>query len=169
LLSAPPSAEDRARASPGWIRANLAARTCGAALLGAALAVSPAGAARPNGILGAWSVQDGHGVVAIEPCGDALCGRIVGIDRAPGEPIPTDVHGASQCGLTIISRERPSGDGAWLGEITDPRTGRTYRARLWVDDAGNLRLRGSLGLSLLGRTQTWRPFTGHLSAACGLS
>jgi uncharacterized protein (DUF2147 family) len=146
--------------------AGFVARICSVGLFGAALAVSSAHA---ESVVGAWSTQDGHGVVTIERCGDALCGRIVGIDRAPGEPIPTDVHGASQCGLTIITKERPAGDGTWLGEVIDPRTGTTYGAKLWLDGAGNLHLRGFLGLPLFGQTVTWRPFTGHLTGACELA
>ncbi|HVJ56174.1 MAG TPA: DUF2147 domain-containing protein [Aliidongia sp.] len=117
-------------------------------------------------MIGAWLTPEGDGVITIERCGDALCGRIAGITRAPGEAEPTDVNGKPQCGLTIISEERPDGDGTWLGEITDPRTGDTYGAKLWVGQDGNLRLRGFLGLPLLGETQTWRPFAGHLTPAC---
>jgi uncharacterized protein (DUF2147 family) len=149
-------------------------------LLGVAFALVPGGsaaaargtrsseAATPPNMIGNWSTQDGNGVIAIEQCGDALCGRIVGIVRANGEPIPKDVHGASQCGLTIISNERPTPDGFWLGQVTDPRDGATYHAQLWLDDGGNLNLRGYLGIPLLGRTQKWHPYTGHLTDTCGL-
>ncbi|MGD0434359.1 MAG: DUF2147 domain-containing protein [Acetobacteraceae bacterium] len=118
--------------------------------------------------LGNWSTANGHGVVAIAQCGAALCGRIVGFDRKPGEPMPTDVHGRSQCGLTVITNERPEMDGTWLGEVTDPRDGGTYQAKLWLDQSGNLRLRGFIGIPQLGATQTWHPFTGNLTAECGL-
>lgn len=118
--------------------------------------------------LGTWSTANGHGVVAIVPCGDALCGRIVGIDRKPSEPMPTDVHGESQCGLTIISNQKPKADGSWVGEITDPRDGRTWQASLRLAEDGNLHLRGFIGIPLLGSTQIWHPFTGHLTAECGL-
>jgi len=136
-----------------------------AILCGAVEALSPR-AAEQDSALGIWSTEDGHGVIAIEQCGDSLCGRIVGILRAPGEPIPKDLHGVSQCGLTIITKEKPMGDGSWLGEVTDPRTGATYKAKLWVDGMGKLRLRGFLGSPLLGQTQTWNHFTGHLTDAC---
>jgi uncharacterized protein (DUF2147 family) len=119
--------------------------------------------------VGAWSTANGHGVVAIEQCGDALCGRIVGIDREPTEPMPTDVRGRSQCGLTIITHGKPEGDGTWLGQITDPRDGNTYHAKLWLDKDGNLTLRGYIGIPLFGSTQIWRPFTGRLTAECGLA
>jgi uncharacterized protein (DUF2147 family) len=134
-----------------------------------AIAVAAAASATPTASpIGAWSTANGHGVIAIAPCGDALCGRIVGIDRAPREPMPTDVHGRSQCGLTIIKDEKPEADGTWLGEVTDPRDGTTYHAKLWLDADGNLNLRGFIGIPLLGSTETWRPFTGHLTAECGL-
>ena len=116
--------------------------------------------------MGAWTTQDGNGVIVIAPCGDALCGRIVGIRRAAGEPIPRDVHGNSQCGLTILKNERATADGDWLGEITDPRSGKTYGAKLWLDMHGNLRVRGFLGVPLLGETQTWRRFTGTIADGC---
>jgi len=119
--------------------------------------------------LGVWSTANGHGVIAIAPCGDALCGRIVGIDRKPTEPMPTDVHGRSQCGLTIITNQRPRADGSWLGEITDPRDGGTYQAKLWLGEGGNLHLRGFIGIPQLGSTQIWHKFTGHLTAECGLA
>ena len=141
---------------------------CGAALA-FGLMVSAASATPVNSPVGSWLTANGHGVVAIAQCGDALCGRIVGIDREPTEPMPTDVHGRSQCGLTIITNERPTGDGTWLGEITDPRDGSTYQAKLWLDEDGNLRLRGFIGIPMLGSTQIWRKFTGHLTAECALA
>jgi uncharacterized protein (DUF2147 family) len=116
-----------------------------------------------------WLTENGRGVIEITPCGDALCGRIVGIDRAEAEPMPTDVDGRPQCGLIIITNEKPDADGTWLGQITDPRDGHSYQARLSVDASGNLRLRAFVGVPLLGSTQVWRPFTGHLTADCRLA
>jgi uncharacterized protein (DUF2147 family) len=118
--------------------------------------------------LGTWSTASGHGVVAIDQCGDALCGRIVGIDRKPAEPMPTDVNGRSQCGLTIITNEKPKADGTFLGEITDPRDGGRYQAKLWLDNDGDLHLRGFIGIPQLGSTQIWHKYTGRLTTECGL-
>lgn len=141
------------------------------AMLAVALAVSSASAEQTTARspLGNWATGNGHGVIAIAQCGNALCGRIVGIDRKPTDPMPTDVHGHSQCGLTIIRSERPEADGTWLGEITDPRDGGTYQAKLWLDGNGDLRVRGYIGIPQLGATQIWHPFTGHLTGACGLA
>jgi uncharacterized protein (DUF2147 family) len=119
----------------------------------------------PDSPLGLWQTKGG-GVIQVGWCGAALCGRIVGINRAPGEPMPRDYQGRSQCGLAIITDERPTGDGGWLGQVTDPRDGKMYHAEIWVDDEGRLNLRGFVGIPLLGRTEVWHRFTGRLGADC---
>ncbi len=143
--------------------------TCLVLAVGIMLTVALARAATMDNPVGTWLTANGQGVVAIEPCGEAVCGRIVGIDRAPGDPMPTDINGRPQCGLTIITNETPAGDGTWFGRVTDPRDGRSYRAKLWLDQDGNLHLRGFLGIPLLGATQVWHRFTGRLTAECALA
>ncbi len=141
---------------------------CYATIVALGLISWPASATGMASPVGTWSTANGRGVVEIAGCGKALCGRIVGIDRGPAEAIPTDVYGRSQCGLTIITNERPDSDGSWLGEIMDPRDGGIYRAKLWLDDNGNLNLRGFIGIPQLGATQTWHKFTGHVTGGCRL-
>jgi uncharacterized protein (DUF2147 family) len=158
----------RSEKGPMFGHGNSRALLFGVIILGVLLTAPVASAATPASPQGTWLTESGHGVVAIDECGDALCGRIVGIDRDPGSPMPTDVNGRSQCGLTIITNERPVADGSWLGDVTDPRDGATYRAKLWLDDDGNLHLRGYIGIPILGATQIWRPFTGRLTDACDL-
>jgi uncharacterized protein (DUF2147 family) len=157
---------------PQWLRFGAPGNhaTGGFAAILAILLASAAASAEPTGSpLGDWATANGHGVIAIAQCGNTLCGRIVGIDRKATEPMPTDVEGRSQCGLTIITNEESQPDGTWLGEITDPRDGGVYQAKLWLDAQGNLRLRGFIGIPALGSTQTWHRFTGHLTGACGLA
>jgi uncharacterized protein (DUF2147 family) len=132
------------------------------------LAVQPS-AANNLDPRGTWLTANGHGVVEIDRCGDALCGRIVGIERGPTDPMPTDVQGRPQCGLTIITDEKPEADGTWLGQVIDPRDGGRYQAKLWLDQNGNLKLRGFIGIPALGATQTWQRFTGHLAKECRLA
>jgi uncharacterized protein (DUF2147 family) len=88
---------------------------CYAATIPFGLILSSASATPTTSPIGTWSTANGHGVIAIEQCGDALCGRIVGIDRRPKEPMPTDGHGRSQCGLIIITNQQPTADASWLG------------------------------------------------------
>jgi uncharacterized protein (DUF2147 family) len=140
-----------------------------AAILSVGLIVFSASAAPAAGPQGSWLTANGEAVVQIAQCGHALCGQIVGIDRGPAAAGPNDVHEAPRCGLTIITDEKPEADGTWLGEITDPRDGSTYQAKLWVDESGNLHLHAFIGIPLLGATVIWRPFTGHVTAECGLA
>ena len=125
-------------------------------------------AADPTGppIIGRWLTESGHGVIELVRCKNAVCGRIVGIDRTPTEPMPTDVMGRSQCGLTIITDVTRGANNAWYGKIVDPRDGTTYNAELWVDNEGRLNLRGYVGIPLLGSTQVWSRFTGQLTENC---
>ncbi|MEQ9405897.1 MAG: DUF2147 domain-containing protein [Cyclobacteriaceae bacterium] len=45
------------------------------------------------------------------------------------------------------------------GEILDPENGNIYDCKLWVDDTGNLKVRGYL--LFFYRTQTWLPYSGE--------
>jgi uncharacterized protein (DUF2147 family) len=83
--------------------------------------------------------------------------------------MPMDVNGRSQGGLIIITNEKSTAKGAWLGQITDPRDADTYQAKLWLYVGGDLHLPGFVGIPLLGSTQTWRKYTGHLTAERGLA
>jgi uncharacterized protein (DUF2147 family) len=59
-------------------------------------------------------------------------------------------------GMTILWGLRED-DGQYTGgEILDPQNGKTYRARLRLIDGGRkLEVRGFIGFSLFGRSQTW--------------
>jgi len=53
------------------------------------------------------------------------------------------------------------GRGQWSGgSIYDPDTGHTYSCKLELLDPNKLKVRGFLGVSLLGRTQIWTRYTG---------
>lgn len=58
-------------------------------------------------------------------------------------------------GLTIIRGMIKKGDIYEGGEITDPKNGKTYRCKISFDSKDKLIVRGYLGISLLGRSQTW--------------
>ena len=67
-----------------------------------------------------------------------------------------DRKGKPLLGLNIIRGLKRDGD-AWSGgTVIDPETGSVYKASARLDDGGRkLVLRGYLGISLLGRSQTW--------------
>ena len=117
--------------------------------------------------LGLWTTIDDsshkpRAVVEISERDGLLSGRIVRLFREPGEdPDPrckdcTDSrHDQPVLGMTILWNMRRNG-AAWEGgEILDPEEGSIYRCKLHPIGDGKLEVRGFVGISLLGRTQTW--------------
>ena len=136
--------------------------------MAALLLASPGVAGAEAGPVGAWLTEDHDGVIAIAPCGAELCGRIVGMSqplRSDGSR-PLDKQGRPQCGLTILHVAAGDAPGLWQGEITDPDDGSVWHCRLSMDDEGRLHLRGYVLLPLLGQTQLWTPYTGHVTQDC---
>ncbi|MGQ0579016.1 MAG: DUF2147 domain-containing protein [Betaproteobacteria bacterium] len=59
-------------------------------------------------------------------------------------------------GMTILWGLKKDGNGWSGGEILDPKNGKIYRARMSLsEDSKSLNVRGFIGVSLIGRTQTW--------------
>ena len=59
-------------------------------------------------------------------------------------------------GLVFMSGFTPEGSGRWdHGTIYDPKTGNTYASFLEYDGGDTLKLRGYIGISLIGRTAVW--------------
>jgi uncharacterized protein (DUF2147 family) len=120
------------------------------------------------GVTGRWLTEDRRGVIAIAPCGNSICGKIDWMKFPPGvKPgeVPRDRHNrdpAQQtqpiCGLQIIYgfHHDAANPKRWLeGHIYDPESGDTYHASITVVDANHLRLRGYIGIPLLGESQVW--------------
>ena len=58
-------------------------------------------------------------------------------------------------GLTIIKGLIKNGSSYEGGEITDPKNGKIYRCKISLEGKDKLIVRGYLGISLFGRSQTW--------------
>jgi uncharacterized protein (DUF2147 family) len=59
-------------------------------------------------------------------------------------------------GMTIISDMKRDGDGWDGGQILDPENGKVYKCKMHLEENGQkLVVRGYIGVSLLGRSQTW--------------
>ncbi len=59
-------------------------------------------------------------------------------------------------GLTVLRNMTPTNGDYEGGDILDPDTGKVYRCKFRLEDSGQkLVVRGFIGFSLLGRTQTW--------------
>jgi uncharacterized protein (DUF2147 family) len=60
-------------------------------------------------------------------------------------------------GLTVLTGLRRDGERYTGGRILDPDTGIVYSCRMILVDGGQrLEVRGYIGWSLFGRTQSWR-------------
>lgn len=67
-----------------------------------------------------------------------------------------DLKDKPEIGLRILWDLRKDGDEWSGGRILDPHNGKIYRCSVTLQDGGKkLRVRGFIGVSLLGRTQYW--------------
>jgi uncharacterized protein (DUF2147 family) len=57
--------------------------------------------------------------------------------------------------LVIIRNFHPDGE-QWVGgSVVDPENGKEYKGKITAVGKDKLNMRGFIGISLLGRTQTW--------------
>jgi uncharacterized protein (DUF2147 family) len=128
---------------------------------------SPPGVATPGGSpLGLWKTYDdrtgsARAIVRVYEENGKLFGRIErsftpGSEKRVCEVCTDERKNQPIIGLLII-RGMKASDGEYSGgDILDPESGSVYRCKFHVDDSGtHLIVRGFIGISLLGRTQTW--------------
>ena len=59
-------------------------------------------------------------------------------------------------GLIILKDFKFDDDDEWKsGDIYDPENGKTYSSYTYLKDKNTLKVRGYVGISLLGRTEIW--------------
>lgn len=77
------------------------------------------------------------------------------------EKCPDDFKDQPLKGLTFMWGLTREAEGEWAGgSILDPKTGKIYKAKLELNEGGNsLTVRGFIGISLFGRSQTWERYT----------
>lgn len=69
---------------------------------------------------------------------------------------PGDLKDKPLVGMTILTGLKKDGDVYAGGEILDPKNGKSYRCKMETIEGGKkLSVRGFIGISLIGRTQTW--------------
>jgi uncharacterized protein (DUF2147 family) len=128
-------------------------------------AAAPAANAATDALLGRWLTEPRDGIIEITRGADGTYqGQIIGGNA----PHRLDEHnpdpGRRQqllLGQVILKDMHPDGEGGLTGgTIYDPDSGRTYRCHIQPLAADRLKVRGFIGISLLGRTQVWTRFTG---------
>ena len=116
-------------------------------------------------IEGTWLSADGDGLIDIRMTDAGPIGSIAGSAVDPENrqaerkddlnPDPA-LRERPLLGLTIMTGFKADGDSRWKGGlIYDPNSGKTYKCKLRLIDANTLDVRGYIGVSWLGRTETW--------------
>ncbi|MFN4362572.1 DUF2147 domain-containing protein [Chryseobacterium hispalense] len=114
-------------------------------------------------IEGKWKTIDDEtkqakSIVEIYKKGDQYYGKVSQLLIKPANPNCVDCKDDRKnkpiLGMEIIRGLKKEGDEFTGGTITDPKTGKTYKCTI-KREGDKLNVRGYLGFSLLGRTQTW--------------
>ena len=133
---------------------------------------SSAGSQKAEAIVGKWWNEEKDAQIEIYPCEGKLCGKIIWLkepnypDNDPkgrgGKPkIDRENPDASQrertlLGMNLVWGFTPSGENLWEGGfIYNPRDGKTYKCKLTLENPERLKVRGFIGLSLIGKTNIW--------------
>ena len=121
----------------------------------------------PDAILGFWKTGEGNAVVQIYKKEDKYFGKIVWL-KDPNDP----ATGKAKVDLKNVDPNLKSRPIMWMinlrdfkfaknnlwedGKIYDPKTGKDYSCKITAKDANTLEVRGYVGISLFGRTDTWK-------------
>jgi len=117
-----------------------------------------------DAIVGKWLNPSGEGQIEIYKKGDKFYGKLAWIKEPNlnGKP-KLDVKNPD-----VALQKRPLlnleilknfvyDDGKWTdGTIYDPKSGKTYSCNMTLKNADLLNIRGYVGISLLGRSETFR-------------
>jgi uncharacterized protein (DUF2147 family) len=134
-------------------------------LVACLLLAGSATAQNADAIVGTWLVQDGSAKIAILEDGGHYHGRIVWLrepNDSQGRPVrdtnnpDARLRSRPQMGLMLLTDFAYDGGNLWNdGEIYDPDSGSTYSCKITLKDRQTMQVRGYIGFSLFGRTETW--------------
>ena len=124
----------------------------------------------PDGINGVWLTEDKGAKINISKSGDVWNGTIVWLK----EPLETDkkspAYGKAPIdfrnpdtakqtrlimGLQLLENFKWTGKKFESGTIYDPDSGKTYKCNIAFKGKDKIKVRGYIGISLLGETQVW--------------
>lgn len=117
-----------------------------------------------HGILGKWkTIDDATGkalsVVEIFESKGRVYGKVVEIFNQKNQKRCENCMGDDKnkpiLGLIVIKGLTREGDGYGNGKILDPKQGKLYKCNISLEGRDRLKVRGFIGISLIGRTQIW--------------
>jgi uncharacterized protein (DUF2147 family) len=119
-------------------------------------------------ILGLWKSDGGDSRLELFKCGNKICGKIVWlkepnyIDRNDGPvgKIKTDRKNTNPAlrnrpilGLQVMKDFTATGTGRWGNGICyNPENGKSYKCKMQLETSNRLKMRGYIGISLIGRS-----------------
>lgn len=109
---------------------------------------------------GVWETASG-GYVEIWEENGKFKGTIVGSNsgeaRYDKENPDESKRGRRLLGVTVLKGLEYVGDGEFKGgTIYDPDNGKTYKAKATLTGSDTLEVRGYIGISLIGKSQSWK-------------
>lgn len=121
--------------------------------------------AQSQTVLGKWKTVDDEtgeakSIVEVYEKSGKVYGKVVEILRADHKKdICTKCEGAEKnkpiLGMVIMENLKKDGSEYSGGTILDPESGKKYKCYIELESPDKLKLRGYIGLSIMGRTQYW--------------
>lgn len=115
-------------------------------------------------LMGIWLNHEKDAHIKVYKCGDEYCGKIVWLKEPNEEGAPKkdknnpddELKERPLKGLDVLSGFTFASDKKWEnGIIYNPRDGKTYSCYLKIQEDGRLKVRGFIGISLIGKTNYW--------------
>ncbi|MEB0280624.1 MULTISPECIES: DUF2147 domain-containing protein [unclassified Mucilaginibacter] len=124
-----------------------------------------ASAQNADAILGRWINPSGEGQVQILKKGNKYYGKLAWMkfpNEADGKPKLDNqnpdkaLQSRPKLGIELLKYFVFDGDNAYEnGSIYDPKNGKTYSCKMTLN-GDNLKIRGFIGIALLGRSEIWK-------------
>ena len=118
-----------------------------------------------DAVLGKWLNASGEGQIMIYKNGSKYYGKLIWLKNPEDEKgnakldkknSASSLKSRPLSGLEILKNFEYQGDSTWdKGTIYDPKTGKTYNCILSMISSGELDVRGYVGFSMFGKTETW--------------
>lgn len=121
---------------------------------------------KADDILGTWLNEEATGKISLYKENGKYFGKLVWLrepnDKVTGKP-RTDIENPDQklktvplIGLVNMKNFSFDGKEEWSGgTIYDPKNGKTYKCYIRFESPNKLKIRGYMGVSLLGRNTYW--------------
>lgn len=118
-----------------------------------------------HSVIGKWKTIDDEtgkpvSVVEIYESKGKIYGKVIEVFNPKNrkrvcENCSGDDHNKPILGLVVIKGLTKEGNEYTNGKILDPKHGKLYKCYITLETADKLKVRGYIGISLIGRTQYW--------------